>query len=376
MIFDTLITGGTVVACERLFAADIGICGERIGAILLPGVAAPTMAGRMVDARGCFVIPGLVDAYASPEPMPAGGDTGEAGPEDSAAARCGVTTTIASFDGARCARLRGLRQRVREHSLAHALVDHAWHVAIAEQAQWGEVPRLIEGGLNSFEWLGGELEAGFVGGPARAAVDAIGAAQGVLIVNGVKAAAPDAWLDRVIAWCDSTRCPVCVRNPGGAEAWERLWRARCRGTPMSAMVSARAMGEGNGATGRGRDAKAGDLVVSSGDGGGSAAADYLGLRRLLLAAATGAGPALTEFVRWCCERPAEVMKLDHRKGSLRPGMDADVVVVDPRGAAGLEPTGEAALVRTVLVRGAAVVDKGVIVASPGQGRLVERAGAV
>jgi allantoinase len=41
------------------------------------------------------------------------------------------------------------------------------------------------------------------------------------------------------------------------------------------------------------------------------------------------GFALTDVARWMSERPAHLGGLDHRKGALRPGFDADLVVFDP-----------------------------------------------
>jgi dihydroorotase len=35
--------------------------------------------------------------------------------------------------------------------------------------------------------------------------------------------------------------------------------------------------------------------------------------------------------RWVCEGPARLVGLDHRKGSIAPGLDADLVLVDPSG---------------------------------------------
>jgi dihydropyrimidinase len=56
-----LIRGGTVVTGQRLLAADILIDGERIAGIVSPGTLVP--AERVLDAPGCYILPGVVDAH-------------------------------------------------------------------------------------------------------------------------------------------------------------------------------------------------------------------------------------------------------------------------------------------------------------------------
>jgi dihydropyrimidinase len=94
-----------------------------------------------------------------------------------------------------------------------------------------------------------------------------------------------------------------------------------------------------------------------------------------------------QLVRLCASRPARVMGLSHRKGSLRPGCDADIVVIDPREErvvtpgetlqsacdwspyAGMKLSGFA---KHTLVRGRAVVRDGKVIGTPGHGKFVER----
>lgn len=61
-MFDTLITGGTVVNAGGAARADIGIRAGRIAALLAPDEAAE--APQVIDARGRHLLPGLVDAHA------------------------------------------------------------------------------------------------------------------------------------------------------------------------------------------------------------------------------------------------------------------------------------------------------------------------
>ncbi|MDR6634596.1 dihydroorotase [Phyllobacterium sp. 1468] len=61
-MFDTLITGGTVVNAEGERKADIAIANGRIAALLSPGETAG--ARTHVDAAGKYLLPGLIDAHA------------------------------------------------------------------------------------------------------------------------------------------------------------------------------------------------------------------------------------------------------------------------------------------------------------------------
>ena len=93
----TLIRGGTVVNPGGPQPADVLIDGETIAGVLSPEVAAELTADEVIDAAGCYVIPGGVDAHTHMQ-MPFGGttasDTFETG---TAAAAWGGTTTIIDF---------------------------------------------------------------------------------------------------------------------------------------------------------------------------------------------------------------------------------------------------------------------------------------
>jgi len=93
----TLIRGGTVVNQSGPQPADVLIDGETVAGVLSPGLSAEITADEVIDAAGCYVIPGGVDAHTHME-MPFGGttasDTFETG---TAAAAWGGTTTIIDF---------------------------------------------------------------------------------------------------------------------------------------------------------------------------------------------------------------------------------------------------------------------------------------
>jgi dihydropyrimidinase len=110
--------------------------------------------------------------------------------------------------------------------------------------------------------------------------------------------------------------------------------------------------------------------------------------RLALVHAFGVGAGRIDLCRWveaCCTRPAELFGLA-RKGRLRPGCDADIVLFDPGKQVTLSPgTLHSALPFssydgvavsgfpvTTISRGEVIVAGGAFVGGAGRGRFVER----
>src|SRR3954470_22033905 len=61
-MFETLITGGSVVDADGTRRADVAIADGRIAALVAPGETAE--ARTVFDAAGAYLLPGLVDAHA------------------------------------------------------------------------------------------------------------------------------------------------------------------------------------------------------------------------------------------------------------------------------------------------------------------------
>ena len=89
------ISGGTVVTASDVFEADVVIENGRITGLVTPGTG-PADA-QTIDAKGCYVIPGGIDAHTHLD-MPFGGTTSiddfESG---TIAAAFGGTTSIVDF---------------------------------------------------------------------------------------------------------------------------------------------------------------------------------------------------------------------------------------------------------------------------------------
>lgn len=98
------------------------------------------------------------------------------------------------------------------------------------------------------------------------------------------------------------------------------------------------------------------------------------------------GLSASKVVELMCANPAKTFGLT-RKGTLRPGTDADIVVFDPNETHRIDAANNASKadfsiydgreltgrVEKTFVRGTLVADNGQIVASPGHGQFIERA---
>lgn len=88
----TLITNGTVVTADRTWKADVLVDGERIAAVG-PGLAGDSV----IDATGCYVMPGGIDPHTHLE-MPFMGTTSADDYESGTkAALSGGTTMVVDF---------------------------------------------------------------------------------------------------------------------------------------------------------------------------------------------------------------------------------------------------------------------------------------
>lgn len=146
-----VIRGGTVVTATDTTRADILIDGETIAAV---GEIGDVEGAEVIDATGCFVLPGLIDNHTHMS-MPFGGTT-TADDYDTGtqAAAAGGVTCIVDFalqmeDG-------GLQSSLdqwmgRAEGTAH--VDYSFHMAITRQddGTFKDMPKMVDQGVTSFK---------------------------------------------------------------------------------------------------------------------------------------------------------------------------------------------------------------------------------
>src|SRR3954466_6010772 len=146
----TLVRGGTVVSATHASVADVLIDREEIAAVGDVGA----VDAEVVDASGCFVLPGLIDNHTHMA-MPFGGtrsiddyDTG------TRAAAAGGTTCIVDFVIQQ--EPGGLRSSLEEwqgRADGAAHVDYGFHMAItnADDGTFADMEPMVEEGLCSFK---------------------------------------------------------------------------------------------------------------------------------------------------------------------------------------------------------------------------------
>jgi len=154
MPFDTIIANGTVVNADKTQQADVAISGEKIVAIAR-GLARKTKPNgtKIIDAKGCYVIPGGVDVHvhlALPFCGTVSSDDYDTGTR--AAARGGVTTVI---DFAIPYGEESLQQAVDNwmtKAAGKACVDYTFHVAVTRwERHRHEMADIFKQGLPTFK---------------------------------------------------------------------------------------------------------------------------------------------------------------------------------------------------------------------------------
>ncbi|TPJ55451.1 dihydroorotase family protein [Mesorhizobium sp. B2-7-1] len=387
-MFETLIRGAALVNADGLSRGDIGIAGGKVAAIIGSGEAAE--AGTVIDASGCFVLPGLVDAHAHLR------DPGLTHKEDfssgtHAAALGGVTTVLdMPTDEPWTATAEQLADKM-------ALAEGRIHVDVGLQAVISRdlslVPRLLDLAPVSFELFTADVPDAFLFASLDAVAEALKAFAGADTLIGIspgdqsiltgsterdRSGTIAAFLDsrpplaeangiaRALVAAASTEAKVHVRQINselGVETWSRLRGmadASVETTPQNLLFTTQDY-EAQGANLKAspplrspHDVDALRAALSAGlidivatdhaphapaEKGATYAAfadipgGMPGLQTLLPAMLRLVHEgliALPDLVRMCSRNPAERFGLGRRKGKIAPGYDADLLILDPR----------------------------------------------
>jgi dihydropyrimidinase len=393
------ICGGLVVTPEGARVADVLVDGETIAAIEDP---AEHHAGRsLIDAEGCVVLPGAVDAHVhvSIPYVRLDGEvvrSSDRFPQASIAAALGGTTTVIDFAMQdRGQDLMGpLEERLR--FIAESTVDVALHCWIFDPSEraLADIPELVERGVPSFKAFMAYSQLGepMTDGELFDLMEAVGAAGGLLALHAENAGL-NAWrieaaratgrtgydhfaasrppvgeeesVSRGLVLGRAAVCPIYFVHLSTAAAVRRLAAARAEGQAVwgetcpqfllfddSQYLRADA-GDYLMApplrTPADRDAlwqalEGGEIDVVATDHSAwpRATKNYgsgflesiqgvagLGLLLPLLAARLD----WETLARVVSEAPARIFGLHPRKGAIRVGSDADLVVLDPGVAA-------------------------------------------
>jgi dihydropyrimidinase len=446
----TLITGGIVISANASYRADVLIEGEQIlgtvkDATLMPG-------DQVIDATGCYVMPGLIDAHTHIKLNTGIYQTADNWERGTQVAAWGGVTTVIDF----ATQLPGqsFEQAVnnRQDEAKSAVIDYALHCMITDlpHGQEDRLQKLIEMGVTSFKvfttyrpnyYLDDAVILRVMAGAAKygglvmvhAENDAIVSDATEALVDQGKVGlayhgrarpvlAEEEAVHRMLYLARVTGSPVYIVHCSSAESVKQVCRTAqhgykvyCETCPQYLLL--------NDEEYLGdhperfilqpplRDKRQNDelwSMITSGyiDVVSTDHCDYTlaqktehpdftktpgglpGLETLLPLMYTHsvdkARLPLTGLVRMMSTNPARIFGLDQRKGDIRAGMDADIVIYDPEprsfikaeelhNVAGYSPYEGLRLrgaVRTVLSRGELVIENREFVGKAEHGQFI------
>ena len=144
----TVIKGGSIVTADRTYVADVIIDGEAIVAI------GPNLTGdAVIDATGCYIMPGGIDPHTHLEMPFMGTRTAETWESGTFAAASGGTTMVVDYiipgeDGVLAA-----LDEWEERAARQASCDYGFHMAITGWSEqiFNDMGTVVERGVNSFK---------------------------------------------------------------------------------------------------------------------------------------------------------------------------------------------------------------------------------
>jgi len=223
-----VVRGGTVVTASERFKADVYVRDGVIVGLVGVGVGEEIPADDVIDAEGCFVLPGGVDPHVHLDFPSLSTFTADDTHSGTAAAAQGGTTTIINFAAqAGCESLLSALERSLEKADGTAIIDYGFHVVVRDlpEPRLNEIDKLCAAGATSVKL--------FMAYPGEFMVDdatlltvmeRTGAAGGLTMVHAENGAAID----------------VLTRRALDAGRTSPQWHARTRPTILEAEAVHRA----------------------------------------------------------------------------------------------------------------------------------------
>lgn len=249
-----VIKGGTVVAADRSYEADVLIEGETIAAI------GPDLSGDTVlDAAGTYVMPGGIDPHTHLEMPFMGTTTAETWESGTFAALSGGTTMVVDFVIPEGDDLIGALDAWEARAKRQASSDYSFHMCITgwSEATFDAMERVVARGVNSFKHFmaykgalmvdDDQMFASFQRCAALGALplvhaengDIVAALQQKYLAEGIRGPEAHAYsrppevegeaVNRAIMIADAAGVPVYIVHVSCEQAHEAIRRARQKG---------------------------------------------------------------------------------------------------------------------------------------------------
>ena len=261
-MYDLVIQQGGIVTPDGVVQADVGVVGEQVAAI-----GAGLNGDRVIDARGCYVIPGGVDPHVHLQLALGGRVSADSFATGTIAAACGGTTTVIDFaDPMPEESLAQALAARRAEADGHVAIDYGLHMTIPtwhanHASALAEIPALIAAGCSTFK-LYQAYERMMLDDVALLRVcQAVGAAGGRVVLHSETGPLLDELRAQALAmehvtpiWHERTRparleataihraaeiahlaqCPLHIFHVGCAEGVAEIGAAQARGVDISA----------------------------------------------------------------------------------------------------------------------------------------------
>lgn len=150
-MFDLVLRNGTIVdPVDGVYAGDVAVAGERIGAIVAPGTPLP--AAREIDVRGKHVMPGVIEPHTH---IGFANDfAADVASETASAALGGITTVFSFHRHYKSAQPKPYDDLPELIDIINrgAHTDMAIHLGILIEGQANELEKYIEQGVSSFKF--------------------------------------------------------------------------------------------------------------------------------------------------------------------------------------------------------------------------------
>jgi dihydropyrimidinase len=217
--FDLLLRNGLVVTGIGVVKADVGILGEKIAAVQTD---LPTEgAGRIIDAAGKTILPGIIDVHVHPVYLDDVQDC-------SRVAAYGGTTTLLHFAYGRTG--ESLLQRVEEmmqDALDRSLLDFGLHGGMFEAPrQVPEIPKVMDLGVRTFKFFLTYLKQGWYTDDYQfiKAMDMLAQGGGLAMVHAENGGGIDYLEDKYLKGPDASAKHFNISRPAALEE-EAVFRA-------------------------------------------------------------------------------------------------------------------------------------------------------